>query len=142
MSAVATVRRGAKAILDAAGVLPEHRDEEMWSLAERDASAVIESLKVEHAVLWDDERKSPGAFNRRVTPLERKQIPRDAASHDGHRLEEARIYASTTIRRICMDCGIEIDPYRPACAHTGTVDFHTDYWVCRACGHREETPHA
>lgn len=36
-------------------------------LAAHDAE-LIRSLDVEHAVLWDEERKAPGAFDRRVTP--------------------------------------------------------------------------
>ncbi|WP_350351896.1 hypothetical protein ABS642_00855 [Microbacterium sp. A8/3-1] len=89
--------------------------------------------------------QTPEWWDRQYRALERKQIPRDAASHDGHRIEGIRTYASTTTRRVCTDCQVELDPYQEghsACAHDGLVDFHANYWVCRACGHREETPHA
>lgn len=83
---------------------------------------VIAGLRMEHGAHLTVEPIAPNVaaeldptpdwWDRQYRALERKQIPRDAASHDGHRIEEARTYASTTIRRICMDCGIEIDPYQ------------------------------
>lgn len=106
-----TVRGGAKAILDAAGVLPEHRTEQMWSLAERDATAVIESLDVEHAALWDESRKAPGAFDRRVTPwmraTDREDGSRDSAGLQPNTTYHARVNGgpSFTVKTIGQNEG-------------------------------------
>lgn len=55
--------------------------------------------------------QTPEWWDRQYRTLERKRIPRDIASHDGHSIVEHRTYCSTTVRRHCADCGIEIDPY-------------------------------
>lgn len=55
--------------------------------------------------------QSPAWWDREYRALERKQIPRDAASHEEHHLVEHRTYLSATVRRHCTDCGIEIAPY-------------------------------
>lgn len=55
--------------------------------------------------------QDPAWWDREYRALERKQIPRNAASHEGHCIVEHRTYLSTTVRRHCTDCGIEIDPY-------------------------------
>lgn len=55
--------------------------------------------------------QTPEWWDRQYQALERKHIPRDAASHDGHSIVDQRTYASTTARRHCTDCCIEIDPY-------------------------------
>lgn len=56
--------------------------------------------------------QTPEWWDSQYRALERKQILRDAASHDGHRIEEIRTYASTTARRVCTDCHVEIGPYQ------------------------------
>lgn len=54
---------------------------------------------------------TPAWWDRQYQALIRKQIPRNAAWHDGHNVAEYRTYFSTTVRGVCVDCGIELDPY-------------------------------
>ena len=54
---------------------------------------------------------TPAWWDRQYQALVRKQIPRNAAWHDDHTTVEHRTYFSTTVRRHCTDCGIELDPY-------------------------------
>ncbi|MFF3029133.1 hypothetical protein [Microbacterium sp. NPDC057944] len=55
--------------------------------------------------------QTPAWWDRQFESLVRKQIPRFAAWHEDHIIGEQRTHASTTVRRHCVDCGIEIDPY-------------------------------
>lgn len=54
--------------------------------------------------------QTPAWWDREFARLSRKSLPRDTASHAGHSLEETFTYGSTTVRRICTTCGIELAP--------------------------------
>lgn len=83
---------------------------------------VIAGLRMERGVHRTVEPIAPGVaaeldqapdwWDRHYRALGRKQIPRDVASHEGHRIEEIRTYVSTTTRRVCTDCQVELDPYQ------------------------------
>ncbi|GGH34128.1 hypothetical protein [Microbacterium album] len=55
--------------------------------------------------------QTPEWWDRQYRELVRERIPRDAASHEGHDLDEISTYDGTTLRRWCVDCGVSIDPY-------------------------------
>ncbi|MDR6867514.1 hypothetical protein J2Y69_002118 [Microbacterium resistens] len=48
---------------------------------------------------------------RAATALVRKHIPRDHASHEGHRIQEIRTYGSPRARAACIDCRVSLDDY-------------------------------
>lgn len=56
--------------------------------------------------------QTPEWWDRQYRTLVRKHIPRDAASHEGHRIIDLSTYA--TARHACDECGIEIDPHQPS----------------------------
>ena len=51
--------------------------------------------------------QTPEWWDGQYRALVRKQIPRDAASHEGHRIIDIRTYA--TERHACADCGVTIE---------------------------------
>lgn len=54
---------------------------------------------------------TPQWWDNQYQALIRKQIPRAAGYHEGHEIEEERTWASTTVRRYCIECGVPIDDY-------------------------------
>ena len=55
--------------------------------------------------------QSPEWWDRQFRALVRKQIPRDAASHEGHSIAEAHAYGGAVLIRTCVDCNVAINPH-------------------------------
>lgn len=64
-----------------------------------------------HPAIRAEFDQTPEWWDRQYRALERKQIPRDAAYHEGHNVVDFRTYASAVVLRECADCGVSIDPY-------------------------------
>lgn len=56
--------------------------------------------------------QTPAWWDQQYRALERRQISRAAADHEGHDIVEHRAYTSTTIARTCTTCSVELDPYQ------------------------------
>lgn len=56
--------------------------------------------------------QTPDWWDSQYRQLERRQISRAAADHEGHDIVEDRRYTSTTINRTCTTCSIDLDPYQ------------------------------
>lgn len=69
-----------------------------------DAAPIAQSVR-------EELDQTPEWWARQYRALIRKQIPRDAAHHDGHNIVEARTYGGRTLYRTCVDCNVGIDPY-------------------------------
>ncbi|QDK01279.1 hypothetical protein SEA_WATERT_8 [Microbacterium phage WaterT] len=55
--------------------------------------------------------QTPAWWDRQYRTLVQNQIPRSAAYHEGHEMEEERTYADLRVYRWCMECGVSIDDY-------------------------------
>lgn len=64
-----------------------------------------------HPAIRAEFDQTPEWWDQQYRALERKQIPRDPAYHEGHNLIEICTLTSGIVRRECADCGVSIDPY-------------------------------